>query len=176
MLIQSTVRRALPLAIVLGVSLANHLSAQAARIPLDVTSGFVTNAAGVTTPFAGAIRLAPMIDVAGGTGRVGLSGGALYTGAEWRVAGGLRAGVRVAGALDAGLFAYGDVLIGNDVLPVSVGLVGELPVGISVRTGVWFTRDTRLKTNSVSLLLGTDLAFWAFHHGPPPPHRPGDTP
>ena len=149
--------------------------AQAIRAPLDFMSGAVLNAPEGTSPFAGAVRLGVTTDL-GGRGRLGVVGGLLDTGGNWKAAGGVRGGMRLVGALDLGLYGYGEVLIGDNTLPLSLGLVVELPVGVSLRTGLWFTRDTEAETTSLALILGTDLDFWLRHKGPPPPRRPGDEP
>lgn len=163
--------------VLLGVMVTSRAgAAQTVRVPLDVMSGPVLNAAGPGAPFAGAVRGAVTADLGGGRARLGLAGAALYTGGDWKGAGGVRGGMRLAGVLDVGLFAYGEALFGHRTLPLSLGLLAELPVGVSLRTGLWATRDTEAERTVLALVLGTDLDFWLRRRGPPPPRRPGDVP
>jgi hypothetical protein len=131
-------------------------------IPLDYASGFATR--GDVRPFEGGLRLAALARLGDhGTVQAGPAAAYLYDGADGTLAGGLRAGVRVAGLRDAGVFAFAEWLHGRDRTPLSLLVLADLPVrrALFVRFGVVAGRDLERDDTSLGLTLGTDLARWA---------------
>jgi hypothetical protein len=155
------------LAVIGVLSLGAPCAAQDIRVsvPIEYSSG-VAMTGSVPRPFAAGLRSAVLVRLGADANTLaGVAGGWLYDGERWTLAGGLRVGLRLPGlgVHDAGPFLVVEGLKGDGRAPLSVMLMGDLPLkpALFTRFGVSFTRDLERDHNEVALMVGVDLARWA---------------